>query len=121
MQNGHTTPHSSAHHGRLDGKVALVTGAGRGVGAGIALELASRGASIVVNYSKSAGPAEKVVSDIVALGARAIAIQADISKPAQISYLFERALDCFGRIKCSGVECWDGGFQKGGGRHAGGL
>ena len=98
MQNGHTTHHSSAYHGRLDGKVALVTGAGRGVGAGIALELGSRGASVVVNYSRSAGPAEKVVSDIVALGARAVAIQADISKPAQISHLFERALEYFGRI-----------------------
>lgn len=97
MENGHTNDHSK-DHGRLDGKVALITGAGRGVGAGIALELGSRGASVVVNYSKSAGPAQKVESDLLALGTHAIAIQADISKPAEISSLFEQALAHFGRI-----------------------
>ena len=97
MQNGYTNNHPGAH-GRLDGKVALITGAGRGVGAGIALELGSRGASVVVNYSKSAGPAQKVVSDLLSMGARAVAVQADVSKPAQIGHLFEQALAHFGRI-----------------------
>ena len=97
MQNEHTNGHSSAL-GRLDGRVAIITGAGRGLGAGIALELGSRGASIVVNYSKSAGPADKVVSDLLALGTRAIAIQANMSKPAEISSLFEQTLAHFGRI-----------------------
>lgn len=92
-----TNGHSSAN-GRLDGKVAIITGASRGLGAGIALELGSRGASVVVNYNKSAGPAEKVVSDLVAQGTRAIAIKASISKPAEISSLFDQALAHFGRI-----------------------
>ena len=94
MQNGHRADHP----GRLDGKVALITGAGRGVGAGIALELGARGASVVVNYSKSAGPAEEVVAELVAMGARAVAIQANVSKPAEIGALFEQALAHFGRL-----------------------
>ena len=98
MQNGHTTTNAPRGKCRLDGKVALVTGAGRGVGKGIALELGSRGAFVVVNYSKSASPAESVVSELCSLGTRAIAIQADISKPAEINTLFEQALAHFGRL-----------------------
>ena len=97
MPNNHTNGHSRAH-GRLDGKVALVTGAGRGLGTGIALELGARGASVVVNYSRSAGPAENVVSDLLALGTRAIAIQADIAKPAEVGSLFERTIAHYGRL-----------------------
>src|ERR1700712_3176809 len=82
-----TTP--SAHTGQLAGKVALITGSGRGIGKGIALELAARGASIVINYSKSASKAEEVVSEIIKGGSKAIAIKADVSIPEEIFKLFE--------------------------------
>lgn len=96
----------------FSGKVALVTGSGRGIGRGIALELARRGCSIVVNYAASAKAAEKVVQEIHDLktGARAIAIQADISQPPAIRKLFEEAMAHFGRlnfvISNSGREVW---------------
>lgn len=96
---------------QLDGKVALVTGSGRGIGAGIAIELGSRGASVIVNYSRSSGPAEKTVQKIIAAGGKAVAIKADISKPAEIKQLFVDAKAAFGKldIVCSnaGIEHFD--------------
>ena len=93
---------------RLDGKVALVTGSGRGLGAGIAVELGRRGARIVVNYAKSASAANKVVAEIEAAGSRAIAIQADVSKVPEVSKLFNEAIAHFGRLDIvvsnSGIE-----------------
>lgn len=83
---------------QLAGKVALVTGAGRGMGRGFALELAQRGASVVVNYGNSAAAAESVVKEIEALGSKAIAIKADITKVPEIKSLFEQALKTFGKI-----------------------
>ena len=83
---------------RLDGKVALVTGSGRGIGAAMAVELARCGARIIVNYAKSAGPAEKVVQQIRALGSDAVAIQADVSKVVEIEKLFEQASVPFGQL-----------------------
>jgi 3-oxoacyl-[acyl-carrier protein] reductase len=83
---------------RLDNKVALITGAGRGIGAGIALELARRGCDVAVNYSSSAASAEKVVKEIEGLGQKAIAIKADITDPAQITKMFQTAKDTFGHI-----------------------
>ena len=83
---------------RLDGKVALVTGSGRGIGAAMAVELARCGARIVVNYAKSAGPAEMVVQQIRALGSDAVAIQADVSKVVEIEKLFEQASVPFGQL-----------------------
>ena len=68
------------------------------MGAQNAHELASRGASVVVNYTSGAGPAEKVVAGIEALGSKAIAIQADVSKPADIAALFEKAVKHFGHL-----------------------
>lgn len=94
----------------LAGKVALITGAGRGIGAGIAIELGRRGASVVVNYGSSAKAAEGVVAEIVKLGSKAVALQADISDPAAVAALFEKALAHFGHldfvISNSGMEVW---------------
>ena len=82
------------------GKVALVTGAGRGLGASIAKELASHGASVVANYSKSASAAQSVVEAIRALpfSPQAIAIQADVSRTPEVTRLFNEALAHFGRL-----------------------
>lgn len=102
-----TTP-SAPSTSRLDGKIALVTGSGRGMGRQNALELASRGASVVINYSRASAPAAAVVKEIEALGSRAVAIAADVSKPAEIATLFEKAIAHFGKLDIvvsnSGVE-----------------
>jgi 3-oxoacyl-[acyl-carrier protein] reductase len=68
----------------LEGKVALVTGASKGIGAAIARELAARGAAVAVNYSNSKAGADKVVADIKAGGGKAVAVQADLSNPDAI-------------------------------------
>lgn len=92
------------------GKVALVTGSGRGIGKGIALELGRRGASVVINYSSSAQAAEEVVAELAGLGSKGIALKADISKPAEVVSLFDRAVAYFGRmdfvVSNSGKEVW---------------
>jgi 3-oxoacyl-[acyl-carrier protein] reductase len=79
-------------------KVALVTGAGRGIGYGIALELGQRGAKVAVNYGSSREGADKLVKEIEAAGSQAIAIQADISKTPEVKRLFKAAIDHFGRL-----------------------
>lgn len=95
----------------LKGKVALVTGASRGIGAGIALELGARGASIVVNYVKGKSGAEAIVSQIEKFGSKAIAVQADVSKVPEITTLFEAGIAHFGKIDIvvsnSGTESFD--------------
>lgn len=75
--------------GKLDGKVALVTGAGRGIGAGIAKRLAHDGASVIINYARSADQAETLAQEIVAAGGAASTIGADLSDMAQIDAMFE--------------------------------
>ena len=95
---GHSGYSQMTHKARLDGKVALVTGSGRGLGTGIAVELGSRGTPVVANYAKSASAAEKVVADIESFGSKAIAIQADVSKTPEVSKLFNEALVHFGRL-----------------------
>jgi len=83
---------------RLEGKVAVVTGASKGIGAAIATALADEGAAVVVNYASSREGAESVVADINARGGKAIAVQGDVSKPAQIERLFSETDQAFGRV-----------------------
>ncbi|KAJ0107119.1 hypothetical protein J7T55_014649 [Diaporthe amygdali] len=83
---------------RLDGKVALVTGAGRGIGASIAVELARAGAKVIVNYASSSGPAEKVVAEIKSLGSDAVAIQANVRDVKETVRLFEAAKSHYGQL-----------------------
>ncbi len=82
----------------LTGKVAIVTGASKGIGAGIAKLFAGSGASVVVNYASSKDAADAVVADIVATGGKAVAIQADMSKTADIQRLFEESKRAFGKL-----------------------
>jgi 3-oxoacyl-[acyl-carrier protein] reductase len=82
----------------LEGKAALVTGGGVGVGRAVALDLARRGASVAVNYSRSAAEAESVVAEIGKLGARAIAVQADVGRDDQARAMVEKAKKAFGRL-----------------------
>lgn len=82
----------------LNGKVAIVTGSSKGIGAGIAQRLAEDGASVVVNYSRSQEFADRVVDRIVASGGKAIAAKANIANPAEIQPLIDAALNAFGRL-----------------------
>jgi len=83
---------------KLEGKVAVVTGASKGIGASIAKALAEEGASVIVNYSSSKQEAERVVAEISARGGRAIAVQGDVSKPTDIERLFSAARRSFDRL-----------------------
>ncbi len=76
---------------RLEGKVAIVTGAGRGIGRAIAIGYAREGASVVVNYSRSAQAAEEVVQCIRASGGKTIAVRADVSNLANLDTLLGAA------------------------------
>ncbi|BAC92144.1 SDR family oxidoreductase [Gloeobacter violaceus] len=82
----------------LQGKVAIVTGASRGIGRAIAEGLASKGASVVVNYAGSKDKAREVVQTIEAAGGQAIAVQADVSRVEQIDALFDETFARFGRL-----------------------
>lgn len=84
--------------GSLKGKVAIVTGASNGIGRGIAERLAQDGATVVVNYAKSADKAKQVVTGIEAKGGKAVAMQADMSKVADVRQLVKNAVTQFGRL-----------------------
>lgn len=83
---------------KLHEKVAIVTGASKGIGASIAIHMADEGASVVVNYSSSKEGAEKVVNEITKKGGKAIAVQANMSNPEDIKRLFSEAAKKFGKV-----------------------
>ena len=83
---------------KLEGKVAVVTGASKGIGASIAKAPADEGASVVVNYASSKQGADRVVAEIAGRGGKAISVQGDVSKQAHIEHLFTEAKKAFGRL-----------------------
>lgn len=83
---------------KLAGKVAVVTGASKGIGAGIAKSLAAEGAAVVVNYASSREGADRVVAEITGKGGKAVAVQADVSKAADVLRLFAEAKAAFGSL-----------------------
>src|SRR5437868_4199038 len=83
---------------KLAGKVAVVTGASKGIGAEVARQLAAEGASVVVNYASSRAGADKVVAEIAGQGGKAVAVQADVSRPEDVRRLFAETKKAFGRL-----------------------
>ena len=84
--------------GKLDGKIAVVTGASKGIGAGIAKEFGQAGASVVVNYASAKHDADRVVEEITKGGGKAVAIQGDVTKKPEIDRLFAETEKAFGKI-----------------------
>lgn len=84
--------------GKLKGKVAVVTGASKGIGASIAVHLAAEGASVVVNYASSKQGADRVVAEIISAGGKAVAIQGDVSRKTDIERLFAQTKSAYGRL-----------------------
>jgi 3-oxoacyl-[acyl-carrier protein] reductase len=87
----------SAIISELTGKVAIVTGASKGIGAAIARAFAAAGAAVAVNYASNKGDADRVVGDIVKAGGKAVAIQADVAKRAAVKRLFAETRERLGR------------------------
>src|SRR5271165_2528855 len=89
---------TSTNTHKLSGKVAIVTGASKGIGASIAKHLAAAGASVVVNYSSSKEGADRVVDQIKREGGKAVAVKGDVSKKADVDRLFAETKSAFGRL-----------------------
>ena len=85
-------------NGKLSGKVAVVTGASKGIGAGIAKQFAAEGAAVVVNYASSKSDADKVVDEITKGGGKAVAVQGDVAKKTEVERLFAATRKAFGKI-----------------------
>jgi 3-oxoacyl-[acyl-carrier protein] reductase len=98
MSNDRDEVHKEIEMAKLKNKVALVSGASKGIGAGIAKALAADGASVVVNYASSKEGAEKVVAEIKAKGGKAVAVQGDFSKQEDIGKVFAEVKKTFGRL-----------------------
>src|SRR5882757_2246125 len=84
--------------GRLDGKIALVTGASKGIGAGVALSLANEGAAVAVNYASDREGADRVVEKIKAAGGKAIAVQGSVTSPEEIDLFFNETEKQLGMV-----------------------
>jgi 3-oxoacyl-[acyl-carrier protein] reductase len=84
--------------GKLDGKVAVVTGASKGIGAGIAKQFGTEGAAVVVNYASDKQGADRVVDEISKRGGKAVAVRANVSKKSEVERLFAEAEKAFGKI-----------------------
>ena len=84
--------------GKLTGKVAVVTGASKGIGAEIARRLAAEGAAVVVNYASSREGADKVVAEIVGAGGKAVAVQGNVATAADVNRIFAEAKSAFGKV-----------------------
>ena len=85
-------------NGKLKGKVAVVTGASKGIGAGIAKAFAAEGASVVINYASAKSDADKIVDQVSKAGGRAVAVQANVAKRSDVQRLFAEAEKAFGKI-----------------------
>jgi 3-oxoacyl-[acyl-carrier protein] reductase len=85
-------------NGKLNGKVAVVTGASKGIGAGIAKQLAAEGSAVIVNYASAKPDADKIVDEIAKSGGKAAAVQANVAKKADVEKLFSVAEKAFGKI-----------------------
>jgi glucose 1-dehydrogenase len=94
---------------KLEGQIALVTGASSGIGAGIAKSLAAEGATVVVNYSSSPEKAEQVLSEIKAAGGKGITVKADVSSEQEVLDMFKTTFDAFGTID---ILVTNAGLQK---------
>jgi 3-oxoacyl-[acyl-carrier protein] reductase len=97
-------------NGKLNGKVAVVTGASKGIGAAIAKEFAAEGAAVVVNYASAKEDADRIVDQITKRGGQAIAVQANVAKKSEVERLFAAAKNAFGKIDIlvnnAGVYDW---------------